>query len=495
MMDQVSAVADALRFLRRNWWRVLIVSALAIVPCFWHRHIEAGDLGSHVYNAWLAQLIAKGNAPGLYIAAQWDNILFDVTLVHVANWAGFAAAEKIVVSGCVLIFFWGVFAFVAVVAGQPPWTLIPCIAILGYGYSFNMGFMNYYLSIGLACFCLALLWRDPSRNWIPAVAIAVLVTLAHPMGLVWVLGVVVYLAIRPVLPGAWKLLVPLAVIAACSALRWYINRSSTIVADFYRQSPFHATGADQLVLYGPRYQFLGRAALIFGIVCFVLDAVARRKEADYWKRLAIPFELYLILFCTASFAPENLRFSTDAAWIGLLVSRLTTISAIVGLSILGGMRPRKWHWTGFAVVAAIFFTFLYQDTETLNRMETRAEALLSTVPAGTRVIPMIFADTGSRIAFIVHLADRACVGRCFIYSNYEPSSKQFRLRVAKSGSWIVSASAEDANDMQGGSYEIQQSDLPIKQLYQCDLSDWTQLCLRDFAEGESTGKFALGAGR
>jgi hypothetical protein len=495
MMHQGSVVADALGFLRRNWWRVLIVSALVIVPCFWHRHIEAGDLGSHVYNAWLAQLIAKGQAPGLYIAAQWNNILFDVTFLHVANWAGFAVAEKIVVSGCVLIFFWGVFAFVAAVAGQPPWTLAPCIAILTYGYSFNMGFMNYYLSIGLACFSLALLWRDPSRNWIPALIIAVLVTFAHPMGLVWVVAVVVYLAIRPVLPGAWKLLVPLAVIAVCSALRWYINRSSTIVADFYRQAPFHATGVDQLVLYGPRYQYLGRAALIFGIVCFALEAVARRKEADYWKRLAIPFELYLILFCTASFAPENLRFSTDAAWIGLLVSRLTTISAIVGLSILGAMRLRKWHWTGFAVVAAIFFAFLYQDTKKLNRMEMHAETLLSTVPAGTRIIPTILADPDSRIAFIVHLADRACIGRCFTYSNYEPSSKQFRVRVAKSGSWIVSDSPDDANDMQGGGYEIQQRDLPVKQLYQCDQSDWTQLCLRDFAEGESTGMFALGAGR
>src|SRR5277367_595771 len=248
MMDQGSAVADALRFLRRNWWRVLIVSALVTVPCFWHRHIEAGDLGSHVYNAWLAQLIAKGQAPGLYIAVQWNNILFDVTFLHVANWVGFAAAEKLVVSGCVLIFFWGVFAFVAVVAGQSPWTLAPCIAILAYGYSFNMGFMNYYLSIGLACFCLALLWRDPSRNWIPALAIAVLVTISHPMGLVWVIGVVIYLAIRPVLPGAWKLLVPLGVIAICSALRWYTNRSSTIVADFSRKVPFHATGVDQLVL-------------------------------------------------------------------------------------------------------------------------------------------------------------------------------------------------------------------------------------------------------
>src|SRR5271168_3063021 len=113
MTADTSSTASAMQFIRARKWVILAVSLAMVVPCFWHRHIEAGDLGSHVYNAWLAQLIAKGQAPGLYIAAQWNNILFDVTFLHAANWAGFAAAEKIVVSGCVLIFFWGVFAFVA----------------------------------------------------------------------------------------------------------------------------------------------------------------------------------------------------------------------------------------------------------------------------------------------------------------------------------------------------------------------------------------------
>ena len=81
------------------------MSALVMVPCVWHRHIEAGDLGSHVYNAWLAQLIGKGQAPGLYLARQSHNIFFDVALLQVGNWVGFAAAEKIVVSAGVLVFF------------------------------------------------------------------------------------------------------------------------------------------------------------------------------------------------------------------------------------------------------------------------------------------------------------------------------------------------------------------------------------------------------
>jgi hypothetical protein len=491
MVDQGNAIGDARNFLGRYWLRVLTVSALLIVPCLWHRHIEAGDLGSHVYNAWLVQLIAKGQAPGLYVTAQWNNILFDVALLHVTNWVGFAPAEKVVVSGCVLIFFWGVFAFLSAVTDQAPWTLTPCIAMLSYGYSFHMGFMNYYLSVGFGSLCLALVWRGGARNWILALPIAILVTAAHPMGLVWVLGVIAYLAIRPALPGALKLAVPLAVVAACSVLRWFSHQSTTLVADFYHEEPFRAIGVDQLVLYGARYEFLGWVALIFGITCFVQDAVARLRDPAYWKRLEFPLELYLILFCAASFAPENLRFSIQSAWLGLLVSRLTTISAVVGLCVLGCMRPRKWHFMGFATISAIFFAFQYQDTGRLNRMELNAENLLANVPLGTRIVPNIFADADSRIAFVVHLADRACVGRCFVYSNYEPSSKQFRVRIANGGSWMVSDSPEDANDMQGGGYEIQPADLPLKLLYQCDREDWTKLCLRSLAAGEITGKFGF----
>src|SRR5437867_2022412 len=183
----------------------LAISAMILVPCVWHRRIEAGDLASHVYNAWLAQLIAKGEAPGLYIAKQWNNILFDVTLLRVANVVGLAAAQKIVVSIGVLVFFWGVFAFIRTVTERPPWLLAPCIAMLAYGYSFSMGFMNYYLSLGLACFGLAILWRGKGIAWIGGLAVGALTLLAHPIGFSWLVGTLAYVKAREKMPGWWKL--------------------------------------------------------------------------------------------------------------------------------------------------------------------------------------------------------------------------------------------------------------------------------------------------
>src|ERR1700674_5976896 len=104
MNEKSSALGSAVQFLREYKWRVVVLSALMVIPCLWHRRIEAGDLASHVYNAWLAQLIEKGQAPGLYIVRQWNNVLCDCALLQLGNIFGLAAAEKIVVSGCVLIF-------------------------------------------------------------------------------------------------------------------------------------------------------------------------------------------------------------------------------------------------------------------------------------------------------------------------------------------------------------------------------------------------------
>src|SRR5271156_4710337 len=59
---------QAFVFVRQHQLLLLAISAAVLAPVFWHRNIAAGDLGSHLYNAWLAQLIRHGYAPGLWLA-------------------------------------------------------------------------------------------------------------------------------------------------------------------------------------------------------------------------------------------------------------------------------------------------------------------------------------------------------------------------------------------------------------------------------------------
>ena len=488
----MSAESQSGQIVRIRKWLVVALSLGVIVPCVWHRHIEAGDLGSHVYNAWLAQLIEKGQAPGMYIARQWNNVLVDWSMLHCANLFGFAAAEKIVVSVCVLIFFWGVFAFVSAMSGRPPWMLAPCIAMLAYGYSFNMGFLNYYVSLGLAALSLALLWKGRGTQRILGAMIVPFVILAHPLGLVCLGGVGLFVILWTKLPKWWNWLLPVIVVLGLIAMRWYLAHRVKFPVDWTDTPAYVLNGADQLILYRERYVWLAWSAVIVGAISFVISLRASRADSTFLKRIFLPAQLYVVAFCAAALLPNDLRPSLYNGWIGLLVFRITTVSAIFGLCVLACCKLSKRHLAGFSVIAVIFFGFLYQDTRDINVMEASAEKLFATLPYGTRVIATIVAPEDSRIEFIGHAVDRACIGHCFSYSNYEPSSGQFRVRAGK-GSPIATDSADDSSDMESGAYEVQDTDPPLVQICQCDAADWKRLCLHSLAVGQTTGQFGLHA--
>ncbi len=88
------------------------------------------------------------------------------SLRFVLSWLGSAfglrVAERIAVSFAVLTFFWGAFALIGAATRRAPWRLSPLLAVFAYGWTFEMGFMNYYISLGLCFFALALFgaWRE-----------------------------------------------------------------------------------------------------------------------------------------------------------------------------------------------------------------------------------------------------------------------------------------------------------------------------------------------
>src|ERR1700730_16937375 len=156
---------------------VVLLSAILLIPCFWQRRIQAGDLSSHIYNAWLAQQIDLGRAPDLTVAPVTTNVLFDLILSGLFRTFGAEAAQRIAVSLMVLIFFWGAFAFASAISNAPPWFLVPCLAMLTYGWVFHMGFFNFYLAAGLSLWALTL---NLKRGVVPHVIAAVLLVIAYP---------------------------------------------------------------------------------------------------------------------------------------------------------------------------------------------------------------------------------------------------------------------------------------------------------------------------
>lgn len=453
-----------------------------MLPCFWHRRIEAGDLGSHTYNAWLAQLISRGQAPGLYIARQSTNVLSDLLLAHLGTLLGWQAAERIVVSVSALVFFWGAFALIQAASMRPPWLLTPAIAMLTYGWTFQMGFLNYYLSLGLAFLAIALFWRaEGARGWIGAAFLSGLAFVAHPIGFLLLVGVSVYVRFAERIRGwvRWMLF-PAALFAIAGVhfyVRWRYVTSDPVWRHFYLFS-----GPDQLVVFGHRYRLVALAFLLAAGCIGAAGVASDFYKGEFWRTLRTPLELGVLAIFATGMIWGGISISGYSMGLGFLPQRVSLISAVLLLCLLGCMRPRAWHLIGLSICAAVFFSFLYQDTGTINRMEARAENLLATLPRGTRVIATIWPLPGWRVG-VDHIFDRACIDKCFAYSNYEPSTKQFRIRV-QPGSPVAVADAAQGLAMREGTYVVKAEDLPLEQLYQCNPGDLTQFCLRNLSAGE-----------
>ena len=475
--------------LSRELFLFVVLSVVLLVPCFWHRHIEAGDLGSHVYNAWLAELIEQGKAPGLYTVRQWDNVLFDLLLLSFGKLLGLLLAEKLATALCVLVFFWGLFAMMKAVSSQSPWNLTPCIAMLAYGYIFHMGFFNYYLSLGLGCIGLSLIWPGRRNGLTAAALLAPVVLLAHPLGFFFMIGTGAYRLLW-LKWGAWsKWLLPVLAIGVCLAARWYVSygarRHGYDVE--WREAPlWRMTGADQFHVFGERYVYIMLAVAFLVVMSTVVAALRAPRRLEFWSDRRLLLEFYLVSFCGTALLPENIQTQPDAGWIGALATRLTLVTAIFGLCWLAALPPRRWHLVAYGAVAVVFFAFIYQDTALLNRMEANTERLTRELPFGTRAMSSVFAPSDYRTTYL-HIPDRACIGHCFLISNYEPSAKQFRIRVQE-GSPVATASQDDSEDMQSGLYDVEEEDLPLKQIYQCDAQDLTRVCIRDLVEDEKNGR-------
>jgi hypothetical protein len=466
-------------FRRRYWPRLLAVSAALTIPCFWHRRIVSSDLGSHLYNAWLAQLVNRNEVSDMHLAHQWTNILFDYMLSAAGAFVNLHTAERIVVPICVLVFFWGAFSLVTAATEQAPWLLTPFLALATYGWTFHLGLFNYYLSLGLSFFGIAIFWRGRRWEKLLALVFVPLALLASPLGLFWLVAACAYIAVAELLPARWQWLLVLPACAVIYALRYYLLHHFGVQDSLGSFATYN--GADQVVLFGDRYKLLKTLVIVATLAMLAIDAIRRIRSRGSWKLLLIPLELYIIIEFAVRMLPSGVTISNDLAAIAILTERLTSVAAVLAFCVLGAMRPRRWHLLVTGAIATVFFVYLYQDTGVINRIESQGEQLVRALPRDSRVMATIFPLPDSRV-LIQHMIDRACIGYCFSYGNYEPGTGLFRVRGDEGGAYNLGDYGE-AVDMEEGHYVVQPEDLPVYQVYQCTESG-TKLCVTPLHAGE-----------
>src|SRR5205085_7134751 len=156
-------------------------------------------------------------------------------------------------------------------------------------------------------FATALLWRGRGRELLLIVPPAALALIAHPQGFVWLIGCIGYVFMWRALRGRWKLVVPAAAVLAVLVARHYLMLHYQAYSVWGMYGPGVYNGSDQIALYSMRYYVLSGVALLFGVICFAVEAIRRYWGRISWADLRLPLELHLFVFFAIYRFPDVLR--------------------------------------------------------------------------------------------------------------------------------------------------------------------------------------------
>ena len=468
---------------------IVSASALLLVPCIWLPRIESLDLCSHIYNAWLARLITEQHIPGLWIARQSTNILFDNLLTLLMTAFGPVVAQRILVSVSALLFFWSSFVLVAALSDRRPWFLLPCLAVLSYGRIFHYGFFNFYVSLAFAFLALSLLWTQPRRWRVLFVLLLALSWIAHPLPPLLAVAASAYIYIVRRVPRRTQLAVLcgvaflLLMVGAYERIRF--SRSASPRPSLLREF-LSISGWDQVLAFDRPFSVLSYRTVELGILLVFLLLLIQELRKERELAFSIPVQLY-VLACFAGFILPAREFYFPRVFqnpLGFIAERFSLVAAILGCAVVARSNPRPWQRGVLMLLAGMFFVVAYRDERALVQLEAKVNQLVSQLPPMQRVAALLHYP-GIEDGFAEDLLDRACVGRCYSYGNYEAPTLQFRIR-AKPTNPVVLANLADSDRLAQGKYRVQPRDLPLYQIYPCG-PHITDLCMRPLKAGELNG--------
>jgi hypothetical protein len=364
-------------------WGYVALSILLLAPVFWQPRLQGGDLSIHIYSAWMAQVIESGRLQGLVVVSQTTNILFDLMLGGLFRLLGAETAQRIAVSVAVLVFVWGAFRFTSVVGGRPAWHLLPCIAMLAYGWVFHMGFFNFYLSLGLCFWVLALAWEGKPWPLAAATPILALAYLADALPVVWTAGLLAYLWLAGRTAPRTRAWTIAASLPAMVLLRALVDR--TFFAEWSLQRIFMTSGTGTSWTFDAKYSVVLVGVLLIWGTMF-LELVHYRGMRRVLS--SVPFQVCVVGAAGVFVLPVALVIPGFHHALVYIAERMALGVSICVCALLGAARPRMLQRCSLLAVALIFFCFLYRDERAMNAREDRMQGAVAQSAAPGRCVAM-----------------------------------------------------------------------------------------------------------
>ena len=470
---------------------IVIVALLILIPCFWQPHIEAGDLASHTYNAWLAGQIKLGNVPpgSVTLAHPLTNVLSDWALEALLYKIGRTGAERIVVSAAVEIFFWGAFCFVGAVAGHRCWIIAPSLAMISYGLIFHLGFLNFYISTGFSLWIMALLWRpERPRSWL-SIPLAVLALLAHALPLLAAVAALLYVyGLRRVpeanrwvvfIGGVCFLILAQTVLLTRSPTPWVLRDVMGI------DGILGLIGAGQFWLYGPEYLIVIAGILIVWFILFL-------ERLDRGSILQDPLiHLWALSMLAYVLLPRQIQLPQYQLPLTFIQTRISFIIGVFLCAVVAGGLHGRGVTRASCLLAAAFFTMLFLDAKSLSRVDDEISRIVMAIPPGQRLAAAFQDSSSVQLNALIHLSSGVCIGRCWDYGNYEPATAGFRVRTDGPNA-VVAATRGAVAEIEEGRHMVTPAEAPLYSICIAKGTN-TQYELRKLSAGETTCRVRIPA--
>jgi hypothetical protein len=237
-------------------------------------------------------------------------------------------------------------------------------------------------------------------------------------------------------------------------------------------------GAGQFWLYGLKYLAVTAGILIVWFQLFL-------ERLDRGGLLEDPIvHLWGLSMLAFVLLPSQIQFPPYPFPLMFVPQRLSLFAALLFCAMVAGGRHGRILACASSLLAAAFFSALYVDMRAYNEVEAEITGLVSSLPPGARVVAELRDDSSPGLNGLIHVGAGACLGRCFDYANYEPATRQFRLRVTAPNGVAIS-SMQEVQAIETGRHIVTPEEAPLYSVCAAD-APGPRLVLRKLAAGEKT---------
>jgi hypothetical protein len=305
----------------------------------------------------------------------------------------------------------------------------------------------------------------------------ILAYMAHALPVVWAGSLVLYLLIAGRVAPRTRVYMIAASLLAMVLLHAVIDR--TMVSRWSPQQINLTTGLDQVWVFDAKYYVVMMGMLlVWGLLFLNLIHLSSARQVVS----GIPFQFCVISAAGVFILPGTILIPGFHHTLAFIAERMSLGVGVCVCALLGAARPKRLERYALVVVALVFFGFLFRDERALNSFEDRMQDTVAHLAPGQRVINAV-QDPALRVNALAHMIDRVCIGHCYSYANYEPSTAQFRIR-ADAQNPYVAYSYQQSWELQVGTYVVRESDLP---LYEVDLDENRKMVLKSLKAGVPCG--------